>query len=65
MDVLLTGASGYVGAALLPRLRDAGHAVRAFARDPSRVAPGVDVVHGDAITGEGLDEALSGIEVAY
>ena len=33
-----------VGAALLPRLRDAGHAVRAFARDPSRVAPGVDVV---------------------
>jgi uncharacterized protein YbjT (DUF2867 family) len=65
MDVLLTGASGYVGAALLPRLWDAGHAVRAFARDPSRVAPGVEVVRGDAITGEGLDEALSGIEVAY
>jgi uncharacterized protein YbjT (DUF2867 family) len=65
MDVLLTGASGYVGAALLPRLRDAGHAVRAFARDPSRVAPGVDVVRGDAITGGGLDEALSGVEVAY
>jgi uncharacterized protein YbjT (DUF2867 family) len=65
MDVLLTGASGYVGAALLPRLGDAGHAVRAYAREPSRVAPGVDVVRGDAITGEGLDEALSGVEVAY
>jgi uncharacterized protein YbjT (DUF2867 family) len=65
IDILLTGASGYVGAALLPRLLDAGHAVRAFARDPSRVAPGVDVVRGDAITGEGLEEALYGIELAY
>jgi len=65
MDILLTGASGYVGSALLPRLQSAGHVVRAFARDPSRVAPGVEVVRGDAVTGAGLEEALSGIEVAY
>jgi uncharacterized protein YbjT (DUF2867 family) len=62
---LVTGASGYVGSSLLPRLRDAGHTVRAFARDPSRVAGGVEVVQGDALTGAGLDAALAGVEVAY
>jgi uncharacterized protein YbjT (DUF2867 family) len=69
--VLVTGASGYVGAALLPRLQSAGHAVRAFARAPERVAAagvqldGLDVVTGDATTGAGLDRALDGIDVAY
>jgi uncharacterized protein YbjT (DUF2867 family) len=69
MRVLVTGASGYVGAALVPRLQAEGHHVRAFARDPARVAAagviGVDVVTGDAVTGAGLDAALDGVEVAY
>jgi uncharacterized protein YbjT (DUF2867 family) len=69
MRILVTGASGYVGAALTPRLQAAGHEVRAFARDPARLAAagvdGVDVVTGDAVTGAGLDEALAGIDVAY
>ena len=30
-----------------------------------RVAGGVEVIRGDAVTGAGLDEALSGIDVAY
>jgi len=64
-NILLTGASGYVGSALLPLLLHEGHAVRAFARDPSRVAAGVEVIRGDAVTGAGLDEAVSGIDVAY
>src|SRR3954447_13031287 len=69
--VLVTGASGYVGAALLPRLRAAGHEVRAFARSPERVAAagvdvaGLEVLTGDAVTGVGLDVALDGIDVAY
>jgi uncharacterized protein YbjT (DUF2867 family) len=69
VQILVTGVSGYVGAALVPRLQREGHAVRGFARSPARVAAaGVeldDLVVGDAQTGEGLDEALEGVDVAY
>jgi uncharacterized protein YbjT (DUF2867 family) len=65
MKVLVTGATGFVGAALIPRLEAGGHAVRAFARRPDAVAPGVEVVAGDAVAGTGLDAALEGIDCAY
>ena len=35
--ILLTGATGTVGKALLPMLLEAGHEVRVLARDPSRL----------------------------
>jgi uncharacterized protein YbjT (DUF2867 family) len=65
MEILVTGASGYVGSALIPRLLADGHAVRAFARDPARVAAAVPIRTGDVVTGAGLDEALEGCEAAY
>jgi uncharacterized protein YbjT (DUF2867 family) len=67
MNVLVTGVTGAIGSELAPRLLGAGHAVRGFARDPSRVTvAGLDgVVRGDAVTGDGLAEALDGIDVAY
>jgi uncharacterized protein YbjT (DUF2867 family) len=67
VQVLVTGASGAIGAELIPRLAAGGHRVRAFGREPSRiVAEGVsEVVRGDAISGAGLAEALDGIDVAY
>jgi uncharacterized protein YbjT (DUF2867 family) len=65
MNVLVTGATGFVGAALIPRLQAAGHTVRAFARRPETVAGGVEVVQGDAVAGTGLDAALEGIDCAY
>jgi uncharacterized protein YbjT (DUF2867 family) len=67
--VLVTGVSGYVGSALVPRLQAAGHTVRGFARSPERVAAaGVlldDVVVGDAVSGAGLGRALDGVDAAY
>jgi uncharacterized protein YbjT (DUF2867 family) len=64
--VLLTGATGYVGGALLPELLGRGHAVRALTRDPSRarLPDEVEVVTGDVVRGTGLDVALRGIDVA-
>src|SRR5215207_181733 len=69
MQTLVTGVSGYVGAALVERLRRDGHAVRGFARSPERVAAaGVELdelVRGDVTTGAGLAPALDGVDVAY
>ena len=67
MQVLVTGASGAIGAELFPRLERAGHAVRAFGRDPARIvaAAATEVVRGDAVSGAGLDAALAGIDVAF
>lgn len=62
---LVTGATGFVGAKLVPALQRGGHGVRAFARDPRRVEADVPVVRGDAVSGAGLPEALEGIDVAY
>jgi uncharacterized protein YbjT (DUF2867 family) len=67
--VLVTGATGYVGGRLLRGLEERGLLVRCLARKPanlaSRVAEGTEVVRGDAVSGEGLGEALSGVETAY
>jgi uncharacterized protein YbjT (DUF2867 family) len=74
MRTLVTGASGFVGSLLVPRLLAEGHEVRALARDPARAhdvlalevdADEVEIVRGDALMGEALDRALAGVEVAY
>jgi uncharacterized protein YbjT (DUF2867 family) len=74
MPVLVTGASGFVGSLLVPRLLAEGVAVRALGRDPERTrevleqridAEEVEIVRGDAFRGEGLDRALTGVDVAY
>jgi len=65
MRILLTGVSGFAGSRLVPRLRSDGHELRALARDPERVSDRLDVVQGNPLTGEGLEQALDEIEVAY
>src|ERR1700743_547898 len=65
MRILLTGASGYIGSLLAPRLRSQGHDVLALARDPGRVQAQVEEIRGDALTGEGLQRASEGVQVAY
>ncbi len=64
---LLTGASGYVGGRLAPVLLARGHALRCLMRnpDPGKIPDGAEAVKGDAVSGDGLDEALDGVEVAF
>jgi uncharacterized protein YbjT (DUF2867 family) len=61
---LVTGATGYVGSRLLRRLVAEGRPLRALARRPE-LLPEVDVVRGDLLTGDGLEEALDGCSTAY
>lgn len=68
--VLVTGATGYVGGRLVPRLLAAGYRVRVLVRDPRRLQgrpwlSGVEVVQGDALAPDTLAAALSGVRVAY
>ncbi|MCE9634301.1 MAG: SDR family oxidoreductase [Planctomycetes bacterium] len=70
MIVLVTGATGYVGGRLVPRLLERGHVVRVLARDPTRLegrswTDAVAVVTGDVLRPETLVPALQGVDVAY
>ena len=70
MRCLVTGATGYIGGRLAPRLLDAGHAVRCLSRGAGRLrdvpwAGRVDVVEGDLADPSTLADAFAGIEVAY
>jgi uncharacterized protein YbjT (DUF2867 family) len=77
MRVLVTGANGFAGSLLVPRLLRDGHEVVALSREPARLAelpddlaaPFVDgdaqTVRGDVLTGEGLARAMAGVQVAY
>jgi uncharacterized protein YbjT (DUF2867 family) len=74
MTILVTGAGGFVGSLLTPRLHAAGHEVRALARNPERTrevldehmdSEAIELVPGDVLLGEGLDRALAGVDVAY
>jgi uncharacterized protein YbjT (DUF2867 family) len=68
--ILVTGATGYVGGRLVPRLLEAGYRVRVLVRDPARLQgrswlDKVEVVTGDALDADSLTEALHGVSMAY
>lgn len=67
---LVTGATGYIGARLVPRLLHDGWTVRVLVRDPGKVRDrpwfdDVEVNEGDATDDASLDRALTGVDVAY
>ncbi len=59
--VFVTGATGYVGRALIPALLRRGHRVRALSRAASaaRVPPGAEVVLGDALAAASFASAIA------
>lgn len=63
--VLVTGATGTVGSALVAALRSRGAAVRAMTRDPDRPVPGVDNAVADLRDPESLAAALTGVDAAF
>lgn len=70
--VLVTGATGYIGGRLVPRLLEAGHRVRCLAREPRKLDgrpwagdPRVEVVAGDTSDIASLRRALEGCGAAY
>lgn len=67
---LVTGATGYIGDLLVPRLLDDGRVVRAMARNPDKLADvpwrtKVEVVRGDLTDSESLRAAFEGVDVCY
>jgi len=65
--ILITGATGYIGGRLFPRLA-ATHPIRCMARDPSRIRRAdnrMEVVAADIQDEAALTNALAGIHTAY
>ena len=68
--ILVTGATGYVGGRLVPRLLEAGCRVRCLARDPTRLLgrtwrDQVEVAQGDMLQRETLVAAMRDVRVVY
>lgn len=68
--ILVTGATGYIGGRLVPRLLAAGYRVRCMVRDPSRLEGRrwrreVEVVAGDVLHPATLPAALAGVDTAF
>ncbi len=71
-QIFVAGATGYIGGRLVPRLLDAGYAVRALARAPEKLLdrpwaqhPRLEIIKGDVLDIDSLKVALSGSRAAY
>jgi uncharacterized protein YbjT (DUF2867 family) len=65
--ILVSGASGFAGSLILPLLREEGHELRLYVRNPGKLSDlaGEEVFVGDLLTAQNLRAALDGVEVAY
>ncbi len=67
---LVTGATGYIGGRLVPKLLERGHTVRALARNPDKLDDArwrdrIEVARGDLGDVDTLTAAFDGVEVVY
>lgn len=73
MKILVTGATGYIGGRLIPRLLKKGYFVRCLARRPENLSgrpwfsgeSSVEVIAGDVLNPSSLIQACRNIDVAY
>ena len=67
--ILLTGATGYIGGRLLKLFEAEGRPVRCLTRRPEflqgRIASGSEVVAGDVLDANSLEQAMDGVYAAY
>ena len=68
--ILVTGATGYVGGRLVPRLLAAGYRVRCLVRDPARLQgrgwlEQVELARGDMLQPESLVPAMRDVHAVY
>lgn len=61
MTILVTGATGLVGARLLPRLVEAGMTCRALMRGGKEAPPGVSAIEADLFDPASLADAVDGV----
>jgi uncharacterized protein YbjT (DUF2867 family) len=70
MRCLVTGATGYIGGRLVPRLLESGFTVRALARNPEKLAnvpwrSKAEVARGDLNDLASLEAAFADVDVVY
>ncbi len=70
MKVLVTGATGYVGGRLVPKLLEQGYSVRVLAREPHRLDgvpwhDDVEIIQGDLQVRADVARAVSAVDVVY
>jgi len=68
--VLVTGATGYIGGRLVPKLLEAGHTVKVLVRSPDKISgvpwlDEVDVIQSSLDDGDTLRDGLAGVDVLY
>ncbi|MGA2720268.1 MAG: SDR family oxidoreductase [Candidatus Acidiferrales bacterium] len=70
--IAVTGATGYIGGRLVPRLLDAGYAVRCLVRSPRKLQDrawsrdrNVQVAQADLSDAQSLTESLTGCDAAF
>ena len=68
-NILVLGATGYVGGRLVPRLLEKGYNVRCLVRNPAKAEgrrwSGADIRRGDVLDKESLRAAMDGVDLVY
>jgi uncharacterized protein YbjT (DUF2867 family) len=63
VNVLITGSTGQLGTALIDRLRETDYHVKLTSRTKPAAGASYEWVHSDLLSGEGLEEAVKGVDI--